>query len=1050
MTKAIKVHASIQARAGVTIGNDTGALPANPVPNTMWASGKDLLLSCIINGVQTWFPLVRGSDFAAYMHTQASPNNQWTVNHNLNSDGLWVQVVDGNGNIVQTLTDYTPSPADPLNSFTLSFALPINGHAFVVGNKVLSAALVNATELNIADRIQLSSAGFTIDGNVIDLSTLKDVATLSQSVTDEVNRAIAAENGIANNLNSEVTRAQLAEAALQASLSAETTRASGVEGNLATLISQMGNNNSIESISVTYTCGATGNSAISSFVAGVLRDGRTVAAGDTLHNRGNGDIYTVQASGAPVLTNAHQKGIRLVQSSYSAAEVYVGPLVAWQGTFLYAKDYNGNALASVQMGTTSGSGIWYRNLTTNESISVTAKLAQMGVLANLTTTTQSDLVAAINELVTNIGNVSNTTTKAAILATLGAVALTGSNTGDETQATILSKLSLTSISGVNTGDETAATIKTKLGITTLSGSNTGDETQSSILTKLGATTVTGSNTGDETLASLKTKLGITTLSGSNTGDETQSSILSKLGLTAISGSNTGDQTITLTGDVTGSGTGTFSATIAANSVTLGKMATMATASLLGRNTAGTGNPEVLAPATVLTMLGLNNVNNTSDANKPVSTAQAAANATTLASAKSYADGLVVGLWDDRGNYDASVNTFPTSGGSGTAGAVLKGDIWTVSVAGTVGGTPVAVRQTLRAMVDAPGQTATNWAISLASTDIDDSITAGVTGRAPSQNAVSVALANEVTARNAAIAATSTGTNTGDETGATIRTKLGITTLSGSNTGDETNATILSKLGVTSISGVNTGDETATTIKTKLGISTLSGANTGDETQASLLSKLGAAAVTGSNTGDETQTTILNKLNITSISGVNTGDETNTTILTKLNIPSISGTNTGDETAATIKAKLGITTLSGANTGDETQASLLSKLGNTVVTPSTFNSLTPYDISTFGIGKPAVNDTMLAMVMTRPMSLPVSLTGSVAKCTAAPTAAITFNILKNGASIGSINFAAAATAGTFTFTTATSFGSGDILTIVAPATQDATFAGLLATLVAILN
>lgn len=146
-------------------------------------------------------------------------------------------------------------------------------------------------------------------------------------------------------------------------------------------------------------------------------------------------------------------------------------------------------------------------------------------------------------------------------------------------------------------------------------------------------------------------------------------------------------------------------------------------------------------------VGLGNVDNTSDVNKPVSTAQAAADATALASAKAYADGLVVGLWDDRGNYDASVNTFPTAaaGGSGAAGAVLKGDIWTTSVAGTVGGVPVAVKQTLRALIDAPGQTAANWAIGLANTDLDDSITAGVTGRAPSQNAVAAALALKTTA-----------------------------------------------------------------------------------------------------------------------------------------------------------------------------------------------------------------------------------------------------------------------------------------------------------------
>ena len=79
--------------------------------------------------------------------------------------------------------------------------------------------------------------------------------------------------------------------------------------------------------------------------------------------------------------------------------------------------------------------------------------------------------------------------------------------------------------------------------------------------------------------------------------------------------------------------------------------------------------------------------------------------------KAYADGLVVGLLDDRGNFDASSNTFPAAGGSGSGGAVLKGDLWTISVAGTLGGTAVTPGDIVRALTDAPGQTASNWAVS---------------------------------------------------------------------------------------------------------------------------------------------------------------------------------------------------------------------------------------------------------------------------------------------------------------------------------------------------
>jgi len=75
-----------------------------------------------------------------------------------------------------------------------------------------------------------------------------------------------------------------------------------------------------------------------------------------------------------------------------------------------------------------------------------------------------------------------------------------------------------------------------------------------------------------------------------------------------------------------------------------------------------------------------------------------------------------GLYDDRGFYDASVNVFPSSGGSGTAGAILRGNVWTISVSGTLGGTAVIEGQEIRALVDNPGQTAANWFISLANVE----------------------------------------------------------------------------------------------------------------------------------------------------------------------------------------------------------------------------------------------------------------------------------------------------------------------------------------------
>jgi hypothetical protein len=79
--------------------------------------------------------------------------------------------------------------------------------------------------------------------------------------------------------------------------------------------------------------------------------------------------------------------------------------------------------------------------------------------------------------------------------------------------------------------------------------------------------------------------------------------------------------------------------------------------------------------------------------------------------KQYADALVTGLLDDRGNFTpegTSPGAWPTTGGSGTAGAIMKGDIWFCSASGFMGTTAVVAGASFRATVDTPGQTAGNW------------------------------------------------------------------------------------------------------------------------------------------------------------------------------------------------------------------------------------------------------------------------------------------------------------------------------------------------------
>lgn len=82
-------------------------------------------------------------------------------------------------------------------------------------------------------------------------------------------------------------------------------------------------------------------------------------------------------------------------------------------------------------------------------------------------------------------------------------------------------------------------------------------------------------------------------------NRTVAQVKTDLGLT---GTNSGDQTIALTGDVTGSGTGFFAATIASGAVSLGKMANLAANSIIGNNTGAAATPVALSQTQVTAIL----------------------------------------------------------------------------------------------------------------------------------------------------------------------------------------------------------------------------------------------------------------------------------------------------------------------------------------------------------------------------------------------------------------------------------------------------------------
>ncbi len=101
-------------------------------------------------------------------------------------------------------------------------------------------------------------------------------------------------------------------------------------------------------------------------------------------------------------------------------------------------------------------------------------------------------------------------------------------------------------------------------------------------------------------------------------------------------------------------------------------------------------------------------------------------------------------------------------------------------------------------------------------------------------------------------------------------------------------------------------------------------------------------------------------------------------------------------------------------------------------------------ASFGIffsGKPGDSELLSDILVTVDFDIPSGATNSLARCATTATSAATVDILKNGVSQGTANFAAGTNAGTFTFSSLVSWTAGDRIGFRGQTTADTTLADI---------